>query len=68
MKDAITFVVLVTIDTYDKIGATSVYGISEVEKIIQEGAKVRNYKNVVVSWVDTDIKIHGVCPLTAVIS
>ena len=52
MNESITFVILVTIDTSDRIGATSVYGEHEFLQIVKEGAKVKGYKNVTTSFID----------------
>lgn len=35
---------LIAIDTINKIGATEVYGVSELKNILQEGARVHNYE------------------------
>ena len=43
MAENITVVVLVTIDTSNRIGPTCVYGEHEIANIIKEGAKVRGY-------------------------
>ena len=44
MNEEHTFVVLVTIDTSETIGATCIYGEHVMEEILKAGAKVKGYK------------------------
>ena len=68
MNEQETSVVLVSIDTSERMGATSIYGVYELVKILEAGAKINGYKNVVISHLDREIKVSGRCVLTAVIS
>ena len=51
MDERCAYGFLISIDTSDRIGATSVYGEHEIITIIKEGAKTCGYE-AEVSWVD----------------
>ena len=55
MDERETYGYLITIDTSDGVGATSVYGSYEIKSILEEGAKIRGYK-AGVSELDTPLK------------
>ena len=55
--ESLTFAILVSIDSSERIGATSIYGTSEIAAILKAGAEVRGYKHVTVSYVETPIRV-----------
>ena len=65
MNEEHTFVVLVTIDTSETIGATSIYGEHVMEEILKAGAKVKGYK-ISCSQPDRVIKLDKATEITII--
>jgi hypothetical protein len=47
---------MITIDTTEKIGASEVYGVSELTRVLQEGCKVLGYKFNSDNYVDDGVE------------
>ncbi len=67
MDEQRTYGFLITIDTSDNIGATSVYGPTEIATILEAGAKIRGYK-ATISELDVPIKPKDEYPFRSVVN